>query len=55
MATTRPSRWRRVAAAAHLLGSVARACAALPVIHDHVDYLVTAAPEADPGIDVIDI
>jgi hypothetical protein len=47
--------WRRMAAAAHLLGSVARACAALPVIHDHVDYLVTAEPEAYPGLNVIGI
>ena len=47
--------WRRVAAAAHLLGSVARACAALPVTDGQVDYLVTAEPEAFPGIDVITI
>ena len=50
-----PDDWRRVAAAAHLLGTIARACAALPVAHGQADYLVTAEPRAYPGISTIDI
>jgi hypothetical protein len=47
--------WLRVAAGAHLLGSVARACAALPVVHRQADYLVTAEPHNYPGIRTIDL
>lgn len=47
--------WRRLAAATELLGGPARACAALPVVDHYADYLITAEPEAYPGIDVIGI
>jgi hypothetical protein len=47
--------WRRGVTAAHPLGSVARACAALPVVHRQADYLVTAEPDSCPGIRTIDI
>jgi len=46
--------WRPVAAAADLLGSIARACAALPVVLGQADYLVTAEPDAYPGLNTID-
>ncbi|MGN9908415.1 hypothetical protein ACTMTJ_12795 [Phytohabitans sp. LJ34] len=49
--------WREVAAAAHLLGTVGRACAALPVAHDEAVYVVTAHPDVyeSAGLDVIAI
>jgi len=49
--------WREVASAAHLLGTVARACAALPVAHDEAVYVVTAHPDVyqDAGLEVISI
>ena len=39
------TQWRQVAVATDLLGSVARACAALPVAHGRADYVVTAEPD----------
>jgi hypothetical protein len=50
-----PAQWQRIAAAAGLLGSVSRACAALPVALGQADYAVTAEPDAYPGIDTIGI
>jgi hypothetical protein len=47
--------WEQLAAAADLLGTVARACAALPVAHGQAGYVVTADPDAYPGLDVIGI
>jgi hypothetical protein len=47
--------WEQIAAAADLLGNVARACAALPVAHGQAGYVVTADPDAYPGLDVIGI
>lgn len=47
------SHWHRVAAA--LLGTIARACAALPVAYGEADYVLTVEPEGYPGIDVIGI
>jgi len=49
------TQWDQIAAAADLLGTVARACAALPVAYGHAGYVVTAAPDAYPGLDVIGI
>jgi hypothetical protein len=49
--------WRHIAAAADLLGTIANACAALPVAHGQANYVVTDQPDvyADAGLDVIPI
>ncbi len=47
--------WQLLGAAADLLGSVARASAALPVAHQLAGYVITADPEAYPGIETIGI
>jgi hypothetical protein len=47
--------WHRAATAATLYGSAARACAALPVIDHDAGYVMTAEPDAYPGVDVIGI
>jgi hypothetical protein len=47
--------WHRTATAATLYGSTARACAALPVIDHDAGYVVTAEPDAYPGVDIIGI
>jgi hypothetical protein len=49
------TQWDQIAAAADLLGTVARACAALPVAHGHAEYIITAEPDAYPGLEVIGI
>src|SRR5262249_30556173 len=49
------SHWHQVVTAVELLGTIARACAALPATHGEAGYVVTAEPEAYPGIDVIGI
>ena len=48
-------RWHQIAAAADLLGTVSRACAALPVARGEAGYVVTADPDAYPGVDSIPI
>jgi hypothetical protein len=50
-----PAQWPRLAAAAQLLGAVHRACASLPVALGEADYIVTADPDAYPGLDAIGI
>jgi hypothetical protein len=50
-----PDQWRHTAAAAALLGSIARASAALPVAHRRAGYVVTAEPDAYPGLETIAI
>lgn len=47
--------WGHLAAAAHLLGGIARACAALPIALRQADYIVTAEPDAYPGLNTIDL
>jgi len=47
--------WRQLAAAAELLGSIAHASAALPVAYGDAGYVITAEPEAYPGLDTIAI
>ncbi len=49
------AQWDQVAAAADLLGTISRACAALPVAYGQAGYLVTTDPDAYPGLDVIGI
>lgn len=47
--------WRHVAAAADLLGGIARASAALPVAQGDVGYIITTDPDAYPGLETIAI
>jgi len=48
--------WRHTVAAAHLLGSLGRACAALLFARGHVDYVLTTEPDAyGEGIETIPI
>ena len=47
--------WRHIAAAAHLLGGIGRACAALPVVLGRADYVLTAEPDAYLGLRTIDL
>ena len=51
----RTDQWQRTATAAALYGTTSRACAALPVIDEDAGYVITTAPAAYPGLDVIGI
>jgi hypothetical protein len=45
--------WQQAATASSLYGTTARASAVLPIIDGSADYVVTAEPDAYPGIDTI--
>ncbi|MBO0883782.1 MAG: hypothetical protein J2P17_26290, partial [Mycobacterium sp.] len=47
--------WQRIAAASSLYGATGRACAVIPVIDHNAEYVITAEPDAYPGVDTIAI
>ncbi|MFC0527230.1 hypothetical protein [Phytohabitans kaempferiae] len=49
------TQWREIAAAADLLGTIARACVALPIAHGQALYIITAEQDGYPGFPVIPI
>lgn len=47
--------WRDAATGSALYGNLARGCSALAVATGRADYVITAEPDAHPGIDTIAI